>query len=600
MASELHQTQVDLDGLLEVLGRNLYSTPAVAIRELIQNAHDACVRSRLETGRDGDFSIRIQADSHRNQIVITDNGSGLTYEEVLKYLATIGSGYTRVLRDSSHNEDMVGYFGLGFLSAYVVAEKVEVWTTSYQTPEQTWYFSTAGGKKFAISATAPAQVGTTVKLHLREEFYHLAESDLLQGLIERYCCLLRVPIFLNNDDVQVNNLVAPWRLDAATSELQRKKRRLEFAAIFEGAFEPLCAIPIPENNPWSLKGLLWVQDRGGYATSDYRNISVFVRSMFITGECRELLPLWAGFAGGVVESVALSPTASREDIQKNERFYEIRDFLAETLIEGLRTIAANESSVWRRILSRHNQTLLGAALSDDRLFEVMQNDLKIPTTIGDVTLPAYLKQSGGVIYIRNEDKNSQEELLFRAQMKPLVSGYLYAASGFCQKYAHWNHLKAHILGSGDGETKLFTEETVDKAIHDKLAALLLRKNEALSCARFEPAHVPLLVIHDQDVALKKRIERDEADKRIGSAALSLARLHTQAISAEIERRLYVNLNSPLIAAMIDGTQEAAGHLAVAVRAYMESLTHQVDDSDSNFSDELKRFSDALLAITKGE
>jgi molecular chaperone HtpG len=123
-------TQVDLGGLMAVLGQHLYSTPVVALRELVQNAHDSLRRRRLEDGEwRGEGRIGVQGDPARGILRITDTGAGLTDHEIHAYLATVGVSYTRSLRERTQSEELMGLFGLGFLSAFVLAEEVTLRTT---------------------------------------------------------------------------------------------------------------------------------------------------------------------------------------------------------------------------------------------------------------------------------------------------------------------------------------------------------------------------------------------------------------------------------------------------------------------------------------
>ena len=131
---ELQSTQVSLSGLLSVLGEHLYSTPNVVVRELVQNAHDSCMRRRLEApGTAGAGRITVRAGV--GALTIEDDGAGLTRDEILAYLATVGSSYTRQLRVQTGEPMLIGSFGLGFLAAFVVADKVTVHSASYQSPE---------------------------------------------------------------------------------------------------------------------------------------------------------------------------------------------------------------------------------------------------------------------------------------------------------------------------------------------------------------------------------------------------------------------------------------------------------------------------------
>ncbi|PTT35628.1 molecular chaperone HtpG, partial [Stenotrophomonas sp. HMWF022] len=135
-AAEIRRAGVDLNGLMTVLGKHLYSTPMVALRELVQNAHDSIIRRRIEQpGIQSVSRIDVQVDVAAGVLRITDTGAGLTRQEIHDYLATVGVGYTRGLRqDGEDNEGLIGMFGLGFLSAFVLARRVSVRTTSYQSP----------------------------------------------------------------------------------------------------------------------------------------------------------------------------------------------------------------------------------------------------------------------------------------------------------------------------------------------------------------------------------------------------------------------------------------------------------------------------------
>lgn len=599
MTAELFNTDVNMDGLLEVLGKNLYSSPNVAIRELVQNAHDACVRRQIEEKLESSeelFSIRLIPDFAKKRLTIIDNGSGLTFDEIKTYLATIGSGYTRVLRDSTDTEDMIGYFGLGFLSAYVVADRVSVVTTSYQTHDETYRFVSKGGKTFSIEPVdGSREVGTKVELELSEEFHSLSDIELLEGLLAKYCSLIQIPIYLGESETPVNELEVPWRKEYA-SDVRKNKDNLKFAQIFEDIFEPICTIEIPKDNPLGVNGLIWIQDSSGYSTSDYRNVSVFVRNMFITHEGRELLPLWAGFIGCVLESNQLIPTASREDLQKTDYYYQVQEFLAETLINGLKQIAASQPENWRRILTRHNQALIGASVTDDDLFLLLKDSLKIPTSNGEISVEKLLKLSGNKFYLQLEDKNNYEQILFKANNIPVIYGYLFAVSSFCNKFAQYYQKELVNLGTEEGKKKLFKLQEVESEIETTLQRLFKKPGESLFFTHIDPEDIPLVIVEDKDAALKKRLEEDDKAKKIGSAALALAQIYTETIDEENQRDLFVNLNSPLIKRLLEIEGDRANLLADMVRSFTVILCHDAIDDECDFQAELSRFNRSLLEI----
>ena len=407
----VHRTSVNLDGLLEILGKNLYSSPHVALRELIQNASDACERRKIEDRDITDHRIDVTCDPSQATLKISDNGSGLTQDELREYLATIGSGYSRQIRSRTQTQDVIGYFGLGFLSAYVVAQKVEVVTRSYRTPQNAWKFTSAKGKTYSVTNDVREDVGTTVTLFLDDEYRELSFPETVGALLRKYCCLLQIPIYLNSAEEPENAIEAPWDIDRNAPAIRKRNRALQFAKLFEGTFEPITAFSLPEDNELGLKGVVWIQGGSSYASSDNRNISIFNRNMFITDEDKELFPRWAGFFGAVLESKMFEPTASRESLQRNAYYDQVQSYLREFLATSLRELVLKEPEAWRRVLSRHNQALLGAAISDDRLFETAHKALKVPTTAGELTLPVLLSKSGQHIYIKGSSEVGHEEIL---------------------------------------------------------------------------------------------------------------------------------------------------------------------------------------------
>ncbi|HEY8102581.1 MAG TPA: ATP-binding protein [Burkholderiaceae bacterium] len=553
MSIQKHTTGVDLSGLLTVLSKNLYSTPAVAIRELIQNAHDSITRRRLEDkGWQGPSRLQLVSQSGSGILRIIDNGSGLNEQEIHTYLATVGVGYTRTLREQS--QELIGLFGLGFLSAFVIATRVTVTTTSYQDTERTWRYQSFDGETYTVNSVPAAEaIGTVIELELRKEFQHLSNPATLERLLGHYCALLKEPVYFNN--THINEAIPPWRTNndnVVEHPVQSRKRNLEFAKKFERQFEPICTIPVKPDGNSDVCGLLWIQDGGTYSSSDNRNLSVFVRGMLLDDDARDLLPRWAGFIGGVIESNELTPTASREDLQRDQQYQFAQQLLNNALIEGLAAIAKTQKEAWRRILARHNQDLLAAALCDDRLFDLLADSVRIPTSQGD--LPVASLASHGPIHISLGSNGGFEDMLFRAMQIPVAKGDLYAVHGFLRRWSEMRGGKLIEIGTELGNQQLFSEETLSEG---QMAWLKqhLSNGETIVPARFKPAELPLVVVPDRDAELKQRLESDEADKRISLSALRMVRMFSETLNGDIKARLYVNLDNPAISHLLNAFQD---------------------------------------------
>lgn len=546
---EILPTQVDLFGLMTVLGEHLYSTPFVALRELVQNAHDSCVRRRLEAGPDFAAEIRVTGDPTAGTLAVADSGAGLTRDEIVRYLATVGAGYTRKLREQHRSDDLIGLFGLGFLSAFVIATRVAVTTTSYQSPGLTLLYQSRTGERFSVEAAPARSVGTTVTLELKDNFRELADPEVLRARLSHYCALLPLPVFVGADTVAVNADPPPWRVPPGHPARDRQLRQ-SFARRLERRFEPLCAFDVRPVDGTDVRGLLWLHDAATYGTSDNRNLHVYVRGMLLDDDARELLPSWAGFVSGALESARLTPTASREDLQRDPVYRATAQAVTDALVAGLAGLASNEPEAWRRVLARHNEALLGAALCDDRLFTLLADELTVPTSEGDLPVAVLHKRGGGKLYASLSPHGGFEEVLFRALRVPVLVGTRYGALPFARRWVEARGGAVIELGTAAGNKRVFPPADLGAAERAFLSDMLARPGQRVIPARFAPAELPLVLVPDREAELKRRVESDEADKRISQGALGLMRMFTAKIDATFDADLYVNLDSPAIAALL--------------------------------------------------
>ena len=225
---EPRQFQIYLPGLLRVLAESLYSDERVAIRELLQNAHDSCVRRSVEDKANRERPrILASFDPKRRVIAIQDNGSGLTAPEIEEYLSTIGRSYTRQLGENlsflqpDEADRLIGQFGLGFLSAFLIAEEVVLTTRSFREGSETLQWRSKGDINYFVT---PAQeerpVGTQVEVFLKPTVMYLLERDNLVKAIRTYANFLPIPIHMAGDWRPINMMVQPWDAEDPDSAIQ--------------------------------------------------------------------------------------------------------------------------------------------------------------------------------------------------------------------------------------------------------------------------------------------------------------------------------------------------------------------------------------------
>jgi molecular chaperone HtpG len=546
-ALDLRGTSVDVSGLIDVLGHHLYSTPAVAIRELIQNAHDGIVRRRLEDPLWRGGKITVRCDSAKGVVTFEDDGAGLTESEIHSYLATIGAGYTKLLRSSSESEDLIGQFGLGFLSAFTLAMNVTVNTASHRDPMHAWTYASKGGERYTVAPAARRQPGTTVTIGLRPELIDFASTTVLRDLMSQYCALLPIPIRLHPAKTPINAETPPWREHVPGEHPTLHRRRLfEYVKKFEPRFEPLAVLPVEPGGGSDIHGTLWINGASSYASSDSRRLSVYVRGMLMDDNDRDLLPEWAGFMSGIIESNQMTPTAGRESLQRDSRWTAARILLERTVIDGLALVAREEPEAWRAVLRRHNESLLGASLCDPALFDLLADQLTVPTTSGDLTARAAVRSNDGRLYLAMPGENDFATTLFRALHIPVARGDRYAVVPFMHRYARTKSIPLVEVGTAEGNTALLRPAAIADEDLAWLQINIASSRESVHAARFEPSGLPLVVVPDREAELKKMIESDQADRRMAAGALHLARLYTARLDDRPLARLYINMGCRLI------------------------------------------------------
>jgi molecular chaperone HtpG len=576
--SERQRFNLHLPGLLKVLAEHLYTSKKVGIRELIQNAHDSCIRRKIEIG-ESHYRPRIDVslDEKRRIITIADNGNGLTEEEIGTYLATIGRGYTRELREklafSSPTEaaELIGQFGLGFLSAFLLAGEVTLITRSIQGgPALRWH--STGDEHYEITDGKRDDFGTTVELKIKPAASFILSEQTLSETVRTFADFLPIPIHVNGDDYPVNLMAPPWEDEAPEQSIADY-----IARVFRG-MRPLCVFPLHDARvsighdsiTVPLQGFLFVPPGSVASVREYGDLNIFIRRMFICERERDLLPPWARFVRGVIECPLLQPTASREGIHQDENFELVRQALETQLGLGLQQLAQDDPSTWRKVVRGHSDVIIGWAVSDNDFFEKVEDIVTFRTTRGPLSLPEYLEQSGGSLYYVTRELGSlQEQVLAEARDVPAIDASWFAVTPFLEKYAQ-RHGAVNLVQL-DGES----QQLLRPAPEGIFAPLLEHYRSAgvrAAVASFRPSEAPALVLYPQGAELAREAE---ASLQAGDLPGPLAGLVNEYIEGrfgdreELAGTLYLNAANPFVRRLAEKPPPAE------TRAAVLGLIHQV-------------------------
>ena len=364
--------QAEVKQLLNLMIHSLYSNKEIFLRELISNASDACDKLRFEAlnnsalyGDDSELKIRLSFDKETRTITISDNGIGLTRDEAVEHLGTIAKSGTReffsaLTGDQAKDAHLIGQFGVGFYSSYIVADKVTVVSRRAGVEAgQAVKWESAGEGEFTVEMVEKAGRGTDVILHLREGEDEFLSSWKLRQVVRKYSDHITLPILMKkeqwdeekkeqvvtDEDETINQASALWaRPKSEITDEQYKEFYKHVAHDFE---EPLAYVHAKVEGKQEYTQLLYIPQRAPFDLWD-RNarhgIKLYVRRVFIMDDAEQLMPLYMRFVRGVVDSNDLPLNVSREILQESKDIETIRGGCVKKVLSMLESLADSEDA----------------------------------------------------------------------------------------------------------------------------------------------------------------------------------------------------------------------------------------------------------------
>ncbi len=391
--------QTEVRQLLQLMIHSLYSNKEIFLRELISNASDAADKLRFEAlaspellSGDTDLGISIEVDKDKRTLSVTDNGIGMSREELIDNLGTIAkSGTAEFLQqmtgDKQHDARLIGQFGVGFYSTFIVADKVSVETLrAGAEPDAAVRWESDGEGEFTIESVEREARGTRVTLHLKEEEAEFAESFRVETLIRKYSDHIGFPVSITSvgeEDAEtkvVNSATALWmrsRSDVTEDEYKEFYKHLshDFADPLtwshnrvEGKREYTSLLYIPGAAPFDM----WNREAP-------RGLKLYVQRVFIMDDAEQFLPLYLRFVKGVVDSSDLPLNVSRELLQQNPDLTAMRSALTRRVLDMLKKIAADKDD-YRKFWGEFGQVLKEGLVEDHGNKDKLAKLLRFATT----------------------------------------------------------------------------------------------------------------------------------------------------------------------------------------------------------------------------
>ena len=446
---------IHTENIFPIIKKFLYSDHEIFLRELVSNAVDATQKiKRLATlgqytGELGDLTVEVSFDEKKKTITISDKGLGMTAEEIKKYINQIAfSGATEFVekfKDAKDANEIIGKFGLGFYSAFMVAKNVEIHTLSYQEGSEPAIWTCDGSTEFEIKKGKRKSRGTDIILHVNEDSEEFLDKWKLQGILDKYCKFLPIPIKFGTksesvedgvDDkgekkwksVEVDNILnttAPiWT--KSPSDLQDEDYLAFYKSLYPMGEDPLFWIHLNVDYPFNLTGVLYFPKVKNDFEMQRNKIKLFSRQVFITDEVKDIVPEFLMLLHGVIDSPDIPLNVSRSFLQADGNVKKINNYITKKVADKLSELFKKDRKVYEEKWNDIGLFVKYGMISEEKFYEkgkeftLLKNTKDAYFTLDEYrekVAPTQTDKNDQLIYLYATDLKKQDSFIDSALNK---------------------------------------------------------------------------------------------------------------------------------------------------------------------------------------
>jgi molecular chaperone HtpG len=481
--SETGSISIHTENIFPIIKKFLYSDHEIFLRELVSNAVDATQKLKSLAalgeykGELGELKVRVTVDKEARKITISDHGLGMTAEEIKKYINQIAfSGATEFVekykeKDAQAKDQIIGQFGLGFYSAFMVSSEVEIWSKSYKEDTLTAHWTCDGSTQFTLDEPTgeheKAERGTDVVLHVAEDSDEFLEEARLRTILTKYCKFLPIPIEFEGQ--LINDTTPIWTKQPAdlTDEDYKKFYQELYPMSMD---EPLFWIHLNVDYPFNLTGILYFPKVKDELQFQRNKIQLYSRQVFITDEVKDVVPEFLMLLHGVIDSPDIPLNVSRSFLQADAAVRKINTYITRKVADKLAELFRKDRAAYEEKWSDIGMFVKYGMLSDEKFYERAKDFVLLKSVSGKLyTLTEYTE----FIQANQQDKNGSTVVLYTTDAEQ-QHGFVAAAQERGYDVLNMDQvLDPHFIGQL--EQKL--EKTTFKRVDSATASQLVEKEE---------------------------------------------------------------------------------------------------------------------------
>ncbi len=509
---------IHAQNIMPIIKRWLYSDKDIFLRELISNGCDAISKHKLlalsgETQPESDYRITVELNEEAKTLTITDNGIGMTRDEVEKYIAQVAfSGAEEFLskyKQEGQDAGIIGHFGLGFYSAFMVSGKVAIDTLSYQDGAQAVRWTSEDGMEYEIEPSTRVSRGTSIALTISDEEHEFLHTHTLRETLEKYCAFMPVPIYLKDsakpEDVpeQVNDTRPLWT--QKPQDCTDEDYKAFYSKVFHEYDEPLFWIHLNAEYPFNLKGILYFPRLKNDFSPNEGTIKLYNNQVFVADNIKEVIPEFLMLLKGVIDCPDLPLNVSRSFLQNDGYVKKMNAYITRKVADRLVSEFQSKREDYQRYWDDINVFIKYGCVKDEKFYERVKDALLLVTTTGEYKTLAEAVEACGdsktLHYASDPERQAQMIELFTAQGKPVYKLGALIDGNFISflEYQNKDGLKFQRVDASLEELteKGDVDETRRAELESKLRAALADETLAVKLESFKDETLPAMITVDE-------------------------------------------------------------------------------------------------------
>lgn len=433
MLKENGNISIHTENLMPIIKKWLYSDKDIFVRELISNSCDAIKKfenlvtfGEAKAVEDAKYTVKVLLNKDNNTLKFIDNGIGMTAEEVKKYINQVAfSGAEEFLEKykekMSEDKGIIGHFGLGFYSAFMVSDKVEIDTLSYREGAEAVNWTCDGGTEFEISTSERNERGTTITLHLNEDGKEFLDYYKLRQVIRKHCAFFPVEIYLidenaekkedDKEEAPLNDTQPLWM--KAPKDCTDEEYKAFYRTVFNEYTDPLFWIHMNVDYPFNLKGILYFPKLKHEFEAVEGEVKLYNKQVFVADNIKEVIPDFLLLLKGVIDCEDIPLNVSRSFLQQDNNVKKISRHIVNKVADKLTTLFKNNREDFNGFWKDINIFIKYGCLRDEKFYDKIKDIIVYKTTDEEyLTLKQYLennkeKHENKVLYVNDEKQQSQ-------------------------------------------------------------------------------------------------------------------------------------------------------------------------------------------------